>query len=61
MPEEPNEEIEAEPESPDPGAPVMQAVGESNPGSPDMQAVAGSASRQRRDHNFIVEDSEENP
>ena len=61
MPEEPKEEIEAEPESPDLGAPVMQAVGESDPGSPDMQAVAGSATRQRGDHNFIVEDSEENP
>lgn len=59
MPEEPPDEVEPEPDSPDPGEPVMQAVGESDPGSPDMQSIAGSASRQRADHRFIVEDPEE--
>ena len=59
MPEEPREEVPASSESPDPGEPVMQAVGEADPGSPDMQMIAGSAARSRDAVTLIVNDSED--
>ncbi|MGH2806133.1 MAG: hypothetical protein ACRDKT_02540 [Actinomycetota bacterium] len=59
MPDEPREEVPASPESPDPGEPVMQAVGESDPGSPDMQMIAGSAARSGNEVTLIFKDSED--
>ncbi len=59
MLDEPREEpVLDNDDSPDPGEPIMQAVGEqADPGSPTMQRVALGA-RDRGETSIILEDAE---
>lgn len=59
MADEPREEPTIDnPDSPDPGEPVMQAIGEADPGPPVMQRIALGA-RERGETSIIMEDTQD--
>lgn len=59
MTDDPREEPPLDnPDSPDPGEPVMQPIGEADPGPPVMQRIALGA-RERGETSIILEDTED--